>query len=371
MGTKKKKKQYTPIGLTARMIELGLNILLLLLYGTALISPYVSPMVTQVPAFLNLAFAVILVLLLVVWIAYLIIKRWKYFALYSFVLLLSSGYILTYIPIHFGKGLKTERDLRVMTYNVRGFLSENENKERLAALLINESDADIVAIQECNVYPDRKGNNRRLKALTKKYPFRHVYPGKTLAVISKYPILYTEAIEYPSVSNGSYAYLIELPDDKKLLLVNNHMESYSLHFNEKERYKDYLREFSLKQLPQQALEIKRRLGPQLNQRAYAAERVQVEVRKLIEKYEPDCTIVLGDLNDTPMSYTYWQLRNGMKDAYARTGLGLGVSFNDKYLPFRIDHIFYEGGLKAIGGKIPSYPEHSDHNPLIADFKIIK
>lgn len=68
-----------------------------------------------------------------------------------------------------------------------------------------------------------------------------------------------------------------------------------------------------------------------------------------------------------MSYTYQQLKNGMNDAYAETGLVLGI-YNERLMPFRIDHLFYQGNLKAIGSSIPKYKSHGDHNPLIVDFR---
>lgn len=46
----------------------------------------------------------------------------------------------------------------------------------------------------------------------------------------------------------------------------------------------------------------------LNKRAYAAERVCEQLRRYKEEYNPTYTVVLGDFNDIPMSYTYMKLR---------------------------------------------------------------
>lgn len=364
-NSKSRWKRLTILRTTTQVVELIPNLVFLAVYIGAMLAPHISPTKTQIPAFLNLGFGVILMALVVLWIFYLLRRKWVYFGVYSAVILLSWGYIFSYFPVNFGHPLDEKHDLRVMTYNVMGFEKRGSDGKPLVLDLIGEYNADILALQEANWYPDHSSATRKLKSLLKKYPYIHVH--KSQAFASKYPIRGMEEIEYDSYSNGSYAYLVALPDNRLVMVVNNHMESYSLNHEEKEEYKDYLRDLRLRDLPKQFMAVKRRLGPSLNQRAYAAECVNAELRDLQEKYKPDLTIVLGDLNDTPMSYTYKQLRNEMRDAYADTGLGLGVSYNDRWMPFRIDHLFYEGKAKAIGSEIPKHKNHSDHNPLIVDF----
>lgn len=362
---KRKAKQFSILRTTMGVVELIPNLLFWAIYAGAMLSPFISPTKTQIPAFLNLGFVLILAVLAFLWLFYLIRRKWGYFLVYTGVVFLSWGYIFSYFPINLGHNLNKVHDLRVMTYNVEGFIERGMGDKPLVPALIREYGADIVALQEANYYPDNAPQTQKIKRLLKDYPYVHVYRSQSFA--SKFPIKAKEKIRYESYGNGSHAYLLEAPNGKKILVVNNHMESYSLVESEREEYKGYLRDLRLKDLPKQFMAVKRRLGPNLNQRAFAAECVHAELKDLQEKYQPDLTIVLGDLNDTPKSYTYHQLRSGMRDAYAETGLGLGVSFNDRWMPFRIDHLFYEGEAKAIGSKIPKYKEYSDHNPLIVDF----
>lgn len=361
-----KSKGITILRTTIRVVEFVPNLLFLAIYAIAMLSPYVSPTKTQVPAFLNLAFGLILLVLVLLWIFYLLRRKWGYFGTYSALILLTSGYIFSYFPIHFGRQLVEQRDLRVMTYNVRSFLGRGEKDDPLVPDMIKAYHPDFIALQEAAYYPDGQPKPQKLKRMLEGYPYIHVH--KTQAFLSKYPIKAMEEIEYDPHGNGSYVYLVEEPGGRLIMLVNNHMVSYSLNSKEKEEYKDYIRELKLKDLPKQFMAVKRRLGPRLNQRALAAEMVHRELRTLQEKFEPDLLIVLGDMNDTPMSYTYHQMRSGMRDAYADTGLGLGVSYNDRWMPFRIDHLFYEGAAKAVGSEVPKYVDYSDHNPLIVDFK---
>ncbi|MDN4753998.1 endonuclease/exonuclease/phosphatase family protein [Porphyromonadaceae bacterium W3.11] len=359
-----------PLRHTAKFIGGIINGLFILIYILAMLSPYLSPRVSQIPAFLNLGFILILPLLVIFWLYHLICRNWRYFSVYSAMTLLSLGYILNYFPLHTGKSLTANRDIRIMTYNVCGLTYKDpDTGERLAARFITEKGADIVALQEA--YLNQKGisNEQALqKIFGKQYPYIHSAHRKSQALLSKYKILAIEEIEYPTIGNGSHAYILQLPNHKKMLLVNNHMESYVLKENELNRYKEYVKNFQIKQIPKQILEIKRRLGPKLNQRAYAAKIVNEEMEKLCNKYEPDYVVVLGDLNDTPMSYTYQQVKAGYRDAFSETGFGISASFNEPFMPFRIDHLFYGGPLKAIGSSIPVKKSYSDHNPLIVDFE---
>lgn len=364
-NTKGKRKSFSVFRTTFEVVEVIPNLAFLAVYIGAMLSPTVSPVKTQIPAFLNLGFGVILIVLLALWLFYLLRRKWVYFAGYSLIILMSWGYIFSYFPVNFGHGLNDKHDLRVMTYNVRSFLGRDEEGHLLAPDLIREYGAEIVALQEANYYPDQFPVAQKVKRLLKDYPYVHVH--KTQAFASKFPIIEMEEIEYDSHGNGSYVYLLKTPEDKNILVVNNHMVSYSLGVKEREEYKDYLRDLRLRDLPRQFMAVKKRLGPQLNRRAVAAEIVHKELKAILERLEPDLVIVMGDLNDTPKSYTYQQLRNDMRDAYADTGMGLGVSYNDRWMPFRIDHLFYEGKAKAIGSELPKYKDYSDHNPLIVDF----
>lgn len=364
MSEQKKKRGVWGVFLSGVGLLEGIcNALFALLYLLALLAPVVSPRVTQVPALLNLSFIGLLLALFLLFCFYLLRRKWWYVLGYFALFLLSSGYIFTYIPVHFGKGLNALRDLRVMSYNVSSFAFTDKQGTPLALHEIQMRDADIVALQEA---PSLKYLKH---TLGKQYSYVYAERHKSPALLSKYPILWSKEIEYPTFANGSTAHWIELPRGKHLLLVNNHMESYAIKAAEIEQYKRYLTEFKLTELPKQLLVVKNRLGPKLNQRAVAAEVVRKAVQDYARELQPDAIIVLGDLNDTPMSYTYAQLSAGRRDAFAETGLGLGVSFNARMMKFRIDHLFYSGSLDALGSSIPPRVRYSDHNPLIVDFRI--
>ena len=83
-------------------------------------------------------------------------------------------------------------------------------------------------------------------------------------------------------------------------------------------------------------------------------------------------IVMGDMNDVSGSTPINRIKKaGLKDAWWEGGCGYGATFHGKGLRLRIDHILYDyKGLELVGVKVIGN-DLSDHNALIARFRINK
>lgn len=80
------------------------------------------------------------------------------------------------------------------------------------------------------------------------------------------------------------------------------------------------------------------------------------------------TILCGDFNDVPTSYTYTTSKGALADAFVTNGKGLGRTFRRIAPTLRIDYIFYTPQyLNAVAADIQDVGL-SDHNPVIATFK---
>ena len=358
-----------------RAVELFFNLIFWGIFVLALLSPHISPRTLSWPSLFNLAYPLLLFFAVCLLLFYLIRRIWWIAGVYILLLLVSLNYTLTYFPLN-SPDKKAKKDLRVMSYNVVGF-SRSQDNNLLAADLILRYDPDIVCLQEASLSGNRRENQRRFERyFGKKWKYINTscgqdIPSRGLVLLSKYPIRSCEMIRYPSEGNGSRLYIIDFPGKKRLLLVNNHLESYKLTPEEKTHYKYRIKNSSLKSYPRILNDVRQRIGPQLRIRALASERVASRVAAVRQELHPDYVIVCGDLNDTPMSYAYSQLRGDLDDGFADKGRGRGISFNERFFPFRIDHLFYGRGLKAVRARIPRHKECSDHNPLIVDFKIQK
>jgi endonuclease/exonuclease/phosphatase family metal-dependent hydrolase len=96
-----------------------------------------------------------------------------------------------------------------------------------------------------------------------------------------------------------------------------------------------------------------------------------KLRKSLEN-SPYPVILCGDLNDTPVSYTYRQLiKTGLKDAFTESGRGYGNTYNG-YLPkIRIDYIFASADYFELYNYHILQTSFSDHFPVSAFIQPVK
>lgn len=102
-----------------------------------------------------------------------------------------------------------------------------------------------------------------------------------------------------------------------------------------------------------------KVGRATAQRTEQAERLRAHVEAC-----PHPAILCGDLNDTPNSYVYRLLSNGLHDTFSDKGLGLGTTYGG-VLPFlRIDYILTDKALHTYTCRHVRGP-FSDHFPVVA------
>ena len=94
--------------------------------------------------------------------------------------------------------------------------------------------------------------------------------------------------------------------------------------------------------------------------------LEIAEREMLEEKarNNENVIVCGDLNETPISYTYQRLARRLTSAYREKGFGPGFTFSQRSFPVRIDHLFYSSGLECSSCCIDKSVSSSDHYPLI-------
>lgn len=109
-----------------------------------------------------------------------------------------------------------------------------------------------------------------------------------------------------------------------------------------------------------AFSIARRLGAAFRRRAN-----QVELIKDHANKSPYPVIICGDFNDTPVSYSYAAISDGLKDAFRGSGAGIGNTYIGVFPSFRIDYIFHSPEIKSLN--YTTHPEEvSDHHAISCD-----
>lgn len=265
--------------------------------------------------------------------------------------------------VRFRDGGEEEGPVRIVSYNV-GLFAHDGGKvagDRLAladsvAKFLLGTDADVILLQEFFL-PSSTGIDRWLKT---RFPGYHAeYYALTgragsagNVTLSRRPVLNKGKIDFPSSTNMALFTDVRLTDSTVLRLYNCHFESYNISpdslihaLGDEEEVESTGRkmERSIRQRPAQVGEV---------------------VRSAAES--PVRSMIAGDFNDTPMSFTYQRLRRSRKDAFIEAGKGLGATYM-RFRPFfRIDYILYPKDLKARTFSVLKAP-YSDHAPIEATF----
>ena len=80
---------------------------------------------------------------------------------------------------------------------------------------------------------------------------------------------------------------------------------------------------------------------------------------------PHRTIICGDFNDTPMSYTYHTLAKNRKDTFEEAGKGFGATFIPVWPLLRIDYLLVPDDSQCISHTVMK-ETLSDHYPVSAE-----
>jgi endonuclease/exonuclease/phosphatase family metal-dependent hydrolase len=178
-----------------------------------------------------------------------------------------------------------------------------------------------------------------------------------MAIFSKYPILKSWKMHYDSSFNGSTVHEIDV-NGEKVTVVNNHLESFKLTMEDRTKYEDFIKNINADTFDGLKETIQRKLGSAFLIRAEQADIVAEEIRNL----EGDYIIVCGDFNDTPVSYSYRTVRGSLIDSFEESGNGFGITYNQNFFWFRIDHILHSANMKSSRATVNKFAA-SDHYPL--------
>ncbi len=267
--------------------------------------------------------------------------------------LLVGGYILDYCPLNFADNDNGEDSiLTIISYNV-GYMNTDEQREELFQF-INTTNADIVCLQEASGSVINK-YKKWLNSIS-----YNVLRSGSIATFSRLPFLSdTIHIDYPTRKNHSMACWINFHGDS-LLVINNHLESNGLSQEEKDDYTHTIIEPNREAIKSNSKMLLSKLSEAAAYRGAQAD----SIRALVERNTGKPIIVCGDLNETPISYTYQRLARCLNSAYRQRGKGPGFSYSRRSFPVRIDHLFYSDDWSCTSCSIDRTISASDHYPLI-------
>ncbi|MDR1518185.1 MAG: endonuclease/exonuclease/phosphatase family protein [Dysgonamonadaceae bacterium] len=371
MRAKNKKWRFRDV---VKYLIFGTNVIVILLLVCSLFAWKVSPLKTNFFSYVGLAFGFVLfanVFYLVFWIFF---SKWKLALISLAALLICHKPIFTFFPVHLFPAEVPEGSIKILSYNVQGLGNEYKRGANEHPILdyIAKTDADIVCLQEYMVSKTGKSmiTQGDVNRILNKYPYRSVtglessgkYHIFGLACFSKFPIKNTHEIIFDSSFNGAVTYTLDI-EGKDVTVVNVHLESNQIGAADKRLYSDFLQNNEKVRLDDVTSNIRKRLG-----RAYRKRASQVDkIKRYVARLDNETTILCGDFNDTPASFAYGKMKEGLRDAYAETGTGPGITYNEDLFLFRIDYIMHSENMKAYRAKVNNV-KFSDHYPLQAYLK---
>ncbi len=343
-------------------ILLGINLIVALFLLLSVYSSLIDPRIHPIWSCAGYFFPIFLLLNLLFLIFWLFAYR-KFVFLPLLALVLCWDSIQTYIPINWKEDTNTKQTIKILSYNTRAFgekQAHTKTKPNDVLAYLQRCDADIICIQEY-IWGDalkRKDIDFALKG----YRYKHYLSlGKGLnglGCYSRYPILSAKPIKYKSNRNGSVAYYIKVEKDT-LLVVNNHLESNKILESDVETYQDMIDAPSRTKLLSGSWKLLRKLGEANAIRADQTDIILNEVKESPMKH----VVVCGDFNDIPLSYTHQKFNDELKDAFTEAGNGIGITYNQHRLYFRIDHILVSQDINVYECEVDDTFNASDHYPI--------
>lgn len=364
------KRIFNYIRRTFKSIAFGINLFMLLLLLSSFLSWSISPAHASIFAYLGLGFPFILAANVAFVIFWAVLLNWKMVLLDLLVMAICYAPITTYFPVNIKTEVAPENSIKFLSYNVRAFNWKTDKKwtaDNPMVQYLKSVDADIICMQEYMASTsDKYASTKNLQKALGKYPYYSVIPLRSirggyeygLACFSKYPIKAILEIPIESTDNGSALYKIDV-NGKIISVINNHLESNRLTSEDKQLYKDFLKDKNNSpKLNEVTQNIEARLGT-----AYKKRAPQVDlIVKYVEEQKSDAVIVCGDFNDTPISYSYKKICNSLLDSYTETGFGPGITYHENLFWFRIDYIMHSKNMKAYQFTVDKV-KHSDHYPV--------
>ena len=370
---KKKPKNGKKRGFFKRLVIFLLAILAfvgLLAMALSVLSSYVNPLRFAWCSFFGLAFwaiffynVVILALLLLMW------SRKAWISIIALVIAIPG------VVKSFSLGTSMSGgELRVMSYNLMIFKHQNDQEKTPLevatdiAKLVKDQNPDVLCIQEFSGFIPKTSRASCIESFGEMtgLPYQYYHQKANFGgnvIFSKYPV-YALDEDVSFAKENEYGAVAKVDAGEKgvfyvlcchlvsFQLTNDELTVFSETNNSKEQVQEYGKSIVVK--------LKR-----------AYERRSEEVCKMLEDIPHDGRPILlcGDFNDTPLSYTYHQIKDaGFTDGFVKAGRGIGHTYAGKLPLLRIDYVWGNEQIEPTSFKRIKF-KGSDHYPVIMDFNV--
>lgn len=340
------------------------------------LSVYINPAKFALPLFFGLYFIPILAInLLLLLIATLRRSASAWIAVAA--LLPALLYTELFVKIgHNEEPQKEGIELKIASWNVGMFSSASQGRtaadllqgtpERLARAecrreigkFIAAEAPDILCLQEFFAEDYTQADT-----LYGQYPHRHYHlfkarNGKLFGniILSRFPIRDKGRLSFPNSTNLAIYADIE-HYGRTMRVYNNHLESYNISFTAlAHKLADKLER---EEITRDIVETHGKMKDTFIKRSQQVDRILEDINRSSRH-----TIICGDFNDTPMSYTYHTLARRHKDTFEEAGSGFGATFIPVWPLLRIDYLLVPQEAECLHHTVHK-STLSDHYPVTA------
>jgi endonuclease/exonuclease/phosphatase family metal-dependent hydrolase len=334
-------------------------------------APYIHPNTIQILPFFGLGYPIIFLVNFIVFVIWIIVRsKWAIFGL--FVILLGGKLHFRSLSLNFINDERKSTELKIVSYNVRLFdvynpnLDEGLETRNQIFQFLRREQPEVVCFQE--FYSQDKPTRFETMDSLFQVMGTHIYHQRSaykriarqnfgIAMFSKYPMIAKGDVMFETQGSQDFNYCIYadiVKDQDTFRIYDVHLQSIKLQSDYYSAQNDPIANLT----EESAIRlIYRKLQSAYVKRAEQARRVVNHV-----KTSPYPTIVCGDFNDTPMSYTYNQFDRILTDAFRNTSTGIGVTYVGKMPAGRIDYIFHSPELTSSDFKIQQ-EVLSDHRAI--------
>lgn len=257
----------------------------------------------------------------------------------------------------------TEEKITVTTFNVRLFNHWHWIKEDVKELLprlLDSLGSEIVGIQEYYQWVNTPVfDDFRYKFIATSFKNKNF----GMAIFSKFPIKNKDVVYFESEAaedRDGFIYADIQSPLGMIRVVCVHLVSFKLTNEDLEMVENPPIDKGSEHLKANFFSVIQKINKAFEKRA-----VQVRELKNFIIESPYPIILLGDLNDTPVSYTYKVLSGKLMDTFTQAGTGIGHTYNRTRYPFRIDYIFHSKEFSTVKHIVATRPLVSDHYPVTA------
>ncbi|MBP6697527.1 MAG: endonuclease/exonuclease/phosphatase family protein [Flavobacteriales bacterium] len=266
---------------------------------------------------------------------------------------------------------------KVMSYNVRLFdlYNWNNNAQTRNEIfdVIAFEHADILCTQEFFKADDGFFNTKDTLMRSFGYSGCHEeYTHHTkrghhfgIATFSSHPIVGRGSISFPDELNNLCIWTDILVRQDTIRVYNAHLASIRFGDRDYRFMKDLDTDTHSDSLRRGGLRIMNLLRNAFIRRADEVRMIKAHMAR-----SPHPVLYCGDMNDTPMSYSYAYLAKGLTDAFIESGRGVGHTYIGAFPSFRIDHILHAPELMSWNFR--TLPDRlSDHRPIVTEMAFKK